>query len=163
MRSLYCHWVKQIKWHDNLFITNFFNFQSCYYIWIKLGSVAGPVIQANGRLSFDVELRPGGLLYCGSQWISVRTELADSMVTLGELKVLDKEQFDLLDTCSSSKHSWGAVVGFAGEWAQCRFPDQNRQTKIVCQWDDNACLGVRNNSDRSLAKLPCLEPAVILY
>ena len=50
----------------------------------ELGSVAGPVIQANGRLSFEDDLRSGGLLYCVSQWISIRTELADSMVTLGE-------------------------------------------------------------------------------
>jgi hypothetical protein len=28
----------------------------------KLGSVAGPVIQANGRLSFEDDLRSGGLL-----------------------------------------------------------------------------------------------------
>ena len=33
----------------------------------KLGSVAGPVIQANGRLSFEDDLRSGGLLYCVSQ------------------------------------------------------------------------------------------------
>ena len=33
----------------------------------QLGSVAGPVIQANGRLSFDDDLRSGGLLYCVSQ------------------------------------------------------------------------------------------------
>ena len=32
-----------------------------------LGSVAGPVIQANGRLSFEDDLRSGGLLYCVSQ------------------------------------------------------------------------------------------------
>ena len=41
----------------------------------KLGSVAGPVIQANGRLTFVDDLRSGG---------SVRTGLADSMVTLEE-------------------------------------------------------------------------------
>ena len=28
--------------------------------------------------------------------------------------------------------------GFAGEWAQCRFSYQNRQTKVLCWWDDNA-------------------------
>ena len=46
-----------------------------YYIHIEkytfelnqLGSVAGPVIQANGRLSFEDYLRSGGLLYCVSQ------------------------------------------------------------------------------------------------
>ena len=35
-------------------------------ILVKLGSVAGPVIQANGRLSFEDNLRSGGLLYCVS-------------------------------------------------------------------------------------------------
>ena len=44
-----------------------------------MGSVAGPVIQANGRLTFEDDLRSGGLLNA-----SVGTELADSMVTLGE-------------------------------------------------------------------------------
>ena len=36
-------------------------------IIIKLGSVAGPVIQANGRLNFEDDLRSGGLLYYVSQ------------------------------------------------------------------------------------------------
>ena len=45
----------------------------------ELGSVAGPVIQANGRLTFEDDLRSGGLLcFC------IRTGLAESMVTLGE-------------------------------------------------------------------------------
>jgi hypothetical protein len=35
--------------------------------FFKLGSVAGPLIQANGRLSFKDDLRSGGLLYCVSQ------------------------------------------------------------------------------------------------
>ena len=33
----------------------------------KLGSVTSPVIQANGRLTFEDDLRSGGLLYCVSQ------------------------------------------------------------------------------------------------
>jgi hypothetical protein len=64
-----------------------------------------PVIRANGDLSFEDELRSGGLL-------------ADSVITLGEPRdgwVSEKEQFELLDTSSSSKRSWGAVVEFAGE------------------------------------------------
>ena len=51
---------------------------------VKLGSVAVPVIQANGRLIFEDDLRSGGLLCFISMNASVRTELADSMVTLGE-------------------------------------------------------------------------------
>ena len=31
-------------------------------IGLKLGSVAGPIIQANGRLTFEDDLRSGGLL-----------------------------------------------------------------------------------------------------
>ena len=53
---------------------------------MQLGSVAGPVIQANGRLTFEDDLRSGGLLYFTTQWTSVCTELAESMVTLGGVK-----------------------------------------------------------------------------
>ena len=45
--------------------------------------VRGPVIQANGRLIFEDDLRSGGLLCFNSMNASVRTELADSMVTPG--------------------------------------------------------------------------------
>ena len=48
------------------------------------GSVAGPVIQENGRLTFEDDLRSGGLLCFISINASIRTELANSMVTLGE-------------------------------------------------------------------------------
>ena len=44
----------------------------------------GPVIQANGRLTFEDDLRSGGLLCFISMNASIRTELADSMVTPGE-------------------------------------------------------------------------------
>ena len=49
--------------------------------WVRL---RGPVIQANGRLTFEDDLRSGGLLCFISKNASVRTELADSMVTPGE-------------------------------------------------------------------------------
>ena len=49
--------------------------------WVRL---RGPVIQANGRLIFEDDLRSGGLLCFISMNASVRTELADSMVTPGE-------------------------------------------------------------------------------
>ena len=51
---------------------------------IELGSESGPVIQANGRLTFEDDSRSGGLLCFISMNASVRTELADSMVTPGE-------------------------------------------------------------------------------
>ena len=54
--------------------------------------------------------------------------------------MLEKEWFELMDTSSSSKHSWRAAVGFADALCslRCRFPDQ----------DNYAGLGVRNNTDR---------------
>ena len=54
------------------------------YTIFSLGSVAGPVIQANGRLTFEDDLRSGGLLSLVSMNASICTELADSMVTPGE-------------------------------------------------------------------------------
>ena len=48
----------------------------------QMGPLCGPVIQANGRLTFEDDLRSGGLLCFISINASVRTELADSMVTL---------------------------------------------------------------------------------
>ena len=41
----------------------------------KLGSVAGPVIQGNGRLTFEDDLRSGGLLCFISINASVHTRL----------------------------------------------------------------------------------------
>ena len=52
-----------------------------YVSWVRL---RGPVIQANGRLTFEDDLRSGGLLCFISMNASVRTELANSMVTPGE-------------------------------------------------------------------------------
>ena len=49
--------------------------------WVRL---RGPVIQANGRLTFEDDLRSGGLLCFISINASIRTELADSMVTPGD-------------------------------------------------------------------------------
>ena len=52
-----------------------------YIIPKELGSVAGP---KNGRLTFEDDLRSGVLLCYTTKRTSVRTGLADSMVTLGE-------------------------------------------------------------------------------
>ena len=52
--------------------------------YVRHGKIQGPVIQANGRLTFEDDLRSGGLLYFISMNASVRTELANSVVTLGE-------------------------------------------------------------------------------
>jgi hypothetical protein len=40
-----------------------FSNNSVITFYLKLGSVVGPVIQANGRLKFEDDLRLGGLLY----------------------------------------------------------------------------------------------------
>ena len=39
-------------------------FHGIMLFFFELGSVAGPVIQANEWLSFEDDLRSGGLLYC---------------------------------------------------------------------------------------------------
>ena len=47
--------------------------------------------------------------------------------------------------------SWIPTLGpscYKRQWPECRFPDQNRQAKVLCWWDDNPGLGVRYNSDR---------------
>ena len=49
--------------------------------WVRLH---GHVIQANGRLTFGDDLGSGCLLCLTTQWNSVRTGLANSVVTLGE-------------------------------------------------------------------------------
>ena len=41
--------------------------ESCITLLSELGSVAGPVIQANGRLTFEDDLRSGGLLFFTTQ------------------------------------------------------------------------------------------------
>ena len=55
------------KKDSNTFVSSWFH---------KLGSVAGPVIQANRRLTFEDDSRSGGLLCFISMNASVRTELA---------------------------------------------------------------------------------------
>ena len=52
------------------------------------GSVVGPVVQANGRLTFVDDLRSGGLLWFISMNASICTELANSMVTPGNPGVI---------------------------------------------------------------------------
>ena len=83
--------------------------------WLyKLGSVAGPVIQANGRLEFEDGLRTGVLLHCVSRWTSVRTKLGVNMDTLGEpgvARLSEEVRFGPGETSSSSKCSRRAVVG----------------------------------------------------
>ena len=46
----------QIVWNQKLL----------FFFLSSLGSVAGPVIQANGLVSFKDDLRSGGLFYCVS-------------------------------------------------------------------------------------------------
>ena len=67
--------------------------QSCTWL-IQLESDAGPVIQANGWLTFKGELRSGGLLFFTTQWTIVRTELANSMDILREPECKIVKNFD---------------------------------------------------------------------
>ena len=50
----------------------------------SLVHLRGPVIQPNERLTFEDDLRSGGLLCFISMSASVRPELADSIVTPGK-------------------------------------------------------------------------------
>ena len=67
--------------HRNIYLYTDF---TKYYIYMSLVHLRGPVIQANGRLTFEDDLRSGGLLCFISIKASVRTELANSMVTPGK-------------------------------------------------------------------------------
>ena len=102
--------------------------------WLyKLGSVAGPVIQANGRLEFEDGLRTGVLLHCVSRWTSVRTKLGVNMDTLGEpgvARLSEEVRFGPGETSSSSKCSRRAVVGLRRWVNMLQQPDRYRQTKF---------------------------------
>ena len=82
------------------------------FCWLV--SVAGTVIQANGRPDFEDGSRTGVLLHCVTRWTSVRTKLCVNMDTLGEPRVprLSKEvRNGPEETSSSSKYPRWAVVG----------------------------------------------------
>ena len=64
------------------------------------------VNQGNERLTFENDLRSGGLAHFTAQWTSVHTELANSMVTLGEpggWLGVERWQLCLRDTSRSVK------------------------------------------------------------
>ena len=69
-------------WIETTFC-NFTGFDKCDFLNSR-GSVVGPVTQANWRLTFEDDVRSGGLLYFTTQFTNVCTGLAKSMVTLGE-------------------------------------------------------------------------------
>ena len=80
-----------VPWYEPTNINESFNLVHIFQpitskLWnadqLKLGSVAGPVIQANGRLKFEDDLRSGGLLYFCTEQLSVCTELANSVAKL---------------------------------------------------------------------------------
>ena len=112
------------------------NKRSTTLVWswfCKLGSVAGPVIQANGRLEFEDGLRTGVLLHCVSRWTSVRTKLGVNMDTLGEpgvARLSEEVRFRPGETSSSSKCSRRAVVGLRRWVHMLQQPDWHRQTKF---------------------------------
>ena len=109
--------------------------QGCLSAFCKLGTVAGHVIQENGRLSFEDDLRSGGLLYC------------EPASALSLLTVWSLGRNPGMARCwrKTGLSCWihpaaQSTLGFAGEWAQCSFPDQNRRTKVLCGWDDSSGL-----------------------
>ena len=67
---------------------------------MKLGSVAGPVIKANGRLTFEDDMRSGGLLLSLSWPIqSDHLSIADWMIPVGTF------------SWQGLVHSWNAGPG----------------------------------------------------
>ena len=79
-----------------------FDLAKSFGLWYTTG---GHVIQANGRLTFEDDLRSGGLLW---QWTSVCTGLVDIMVTQEKLKsctIFDKAAN--LCKVSEEAYNWG--------------------------------------------------------
>ena len=94
-------------------------YSTCAVIWLssfsskictvlKLGSVAGPVVQANGRLTFEDQLRLGGLL-CQCLYWACR-QYGHFGVTCGWLGV-KRCHFCLQDASHSAKRHRQAAVG----------------------------------------------------
>ena len=83
-------------------------------------SVVGTVIQANGRMTFEDDLRSGGLLCFTTQWTSVRKGACllygHSGGTRGWLGV-ERCQLCLQDTSSSAK--WHRRAAVDHSWFHC--------------------------------------------
>ena len=131
----------------------------CFSDSCHLGSVAGSVIHANGRMTFEDDLMSGGLLYFTTKWTSIRTELTDSRVTLGETRGGEVSR-DCIFACrihpaaqsAIGKQEW--VTGF-----HCVCAYQLDILSLSCSqyswrgWDDNAGLG-------NLKGIGCKRPTV---
>ena len=52
------------QWSQSLYKSALDSFNNCH---LKLGPVAGPVIQANGRMTFEDDLKLGGLPFFTAQ------------------------------------------------------------------------------------------------
>ena len=105
-------WSLQYFWGGEILCNLFMNL-SCEHFF-QLGSVAGSVIQAFGRLEFEDGLRTGVLLHRVTRWTSVRTKLGVNMDTLGEPEVArlsNEVRFGPGGKPSSSKCPRPAVVG----------------------------------------------------
>ena len=87
---------------------------------MKLEFVAGPAIQANGRLTFEDDLRSGGLLCYTTQWTSVCTGLAYSHSggTQGWLGV-ERYLFCLQDISGSAKWHQPAIGHLVSLCVKC--------------------------------------------
>ena len=84
--------------------------QGCLSAFCKLGTVAGHVIQENGRLSFEDDLRSGGLYFTVNQCPNWALWQYGHSVSLG-----DHPWMARYPRMISSKHSCRAAVGFAGD------------------------------------------------
>ena len=97
-----------------IFLTWLKNWIGYVYHFYQLGSVAGPVIQATGRLQFEDGLRTGVLLCIVTRWIGVRTKLGVNMDLLEEsckARLLNEMRNGPGPKGSRLKRSRRAVVG----------------------------------------------------
>ena len=140
----------------------------------QLGSGAGPVIQANGRLNFEDDLRSGSLLYCVSQWTRVCNEYVYYGNTSCGLTQFSKSNNFLWVCWFLGKNISNFVPPawklynpychniYSGEdriwyirqfkvyqvvgWFTCETPGHYRQTNVLCWWDEKAGSEIRNSS-----------------
>ena len=135
------------------------NLKNCYDF-----SLAGVCCRPCNPSKWEDDLRSKGLLYFTTQWTSVRTQLANSMVTLDEpggWLGVKRWQLCLQDTSRNAKCHRQTAVGHWVSLCVCSVVEwllvyqlgilslscsQYSQTISWRGWDDNACLGVRNTS-----------------
>ena len=110
--------------------------------WVHL---RGPVIQANGRLTFEDDLRSGGLLCFTTQWASINTGLVDGMVTPGGNRGwLGVERCQLCSWHLSTPSNFASRIH---PTAQSDIGKQQCVTEFHCVWSVVWWLIVHQNGD----------------